>query len=373
MTGNEIPAPPGREVRLAAGAGTRWDDDGRTLYADRLGQPVIDECGGATAIHVIPTLTHARDVDMASGNLRFSGNIVVQGDVTEGMTVEAGGAVLILGDVTGATVTAGRQVKICGRVIRSRITAGCVLTLQPWAAELAALGTGIQRLLASAEELAHRASPAFRANMERMLGPTLQTLLETKHRDLALLLARLHTQAAATAENLPAEILSLVQAAWAVLGSRAALRIRNASTLSELAAAANARAREVEESTGRLGSVEAPYLHHSTVQAAGHVNILGQGCFLSQIRCGGNIVVRGAARGSALEAAGNVRVGAAGSPRGREQGCQVTVGERGWAEFERVYPGVTVRLGNSSYRFQEEFSHLRVRLGPRDEPALEAV
>lgn len=371
VTGREVPAPAGRPARLAAGAGTSWGDDGTSLRADRLGQPVMDAAGESVVIHVIPTLNHRGDVDMATGNLRFSGNIVVQGDVAKGMTVEAGGSVLVLGDVSGATVSAGRQIKVCGRVIGSRLTAGTVVAIKPWAADLAALAAGIRSLLASAQELARRASPAFRANMERLIGPTIQTLLETKHKDLHALLQRLQAQAAAMAENLPAEVLDTVERSWAALGRRSALRIREAGLLAELAALAEARAHELAEGAARLGSVEAPYLHNSTVHAAGHVHILGQGCFLSLVRSGGNIVVRGAARGATLEAAGNVRVGSAGSPRGRDQGCQVVVGEKGWAEFTRVYPGVSVRVGNASYRFQEELTHLRVRLGPRDEPALE--
>lgn len=50
------------------------------------------------------------DLDMTVGNILFSGDVEVKGDVAKGMRIEAGGKVIISGHVSGASIVAGEDV-----------------------------------------------------------------------------------------------------------------------------------------------------------------------------------------------------------------------------------------------------------------------
>jgi|HigsolmetaGSP12D_1036236.scaffolds.fasta_scaffold00365_13 hypothetical protein len=92
-------------------------------YATRDGRPRI--IGNrvkfidiATA-HVVPG-----DVDLRTGNIVFSGDIIIYGNVTDSMIVEALGDVYVMGHVYRATVTATGSIYIKGNTIGSKLYSG---------------------------------------------------------------------------------------------------------------------------------------------------------------------------------------------------------------------------------------------------------
>jgi hypothetical protein len=66
----------------------------------------------------------AGDVDLETGNIVFSGDVIVYGNVTDGMIVEALGNVSVLGNVYNATITATGSICVKGNVIGSQLYSG---------------------------------------------------------------------------------------------------------------------------------------------------------------------------------------------------------------------------------------------------------
>lgn len=64
------------------------------------------------------------DVNIQTGNILFNGDVIVYGNVMEGMVIEALGSVWVSGNVYGSTITAAGAVTIKGNVIRSRVCSG---------------------------------------------------------------------------------------------------------------------------------------------------------------------------------------------------------------------------------------------------------
>jgi len=122
VTGKAIAPDPVYEDMLRVKDGVRISDDGREAIATIAGRPLIED-QGMKYLRVTQLMTHPGDVDMASGNLRFHGDLQILGNVTEGMQVSALGDVTVKGNVTGAVIRAGSRVICQGSVIQSQIYA----------------------------------------------------------------------------------------------------------------------------------------------------------------------------------------------------------------------------------------------------------
>ena len=87
-------------------------DDSNLLLASLTGQPVRVQCG----VMVEPILRVA-EVNMATGNIHYEGTVHVEGEVTQGMTVEASGDIVVGGMVDGGLLKAGGDIRVAGGVI----------------------------------------------------------------------------------------------------------------------------------------------------------------------------------------------------------------------------------------------------------------
>ncbi len=112
--GKVIPPQPGKALPFADNLkGCEVSpDDPDLLIASTGGQPTWVERG----VHVVPVVD-VNDVDLATGNIHFDGNVNVGGDVREGMIIEATGDIRIAGTVAGATLTAGNDIVITKGVV----------------------------------------------------------------------------------------------------------------------------------------------------------------------------------------------------------------------------------------------------------------
>jgi len=96
--------------------GARFDpDDSDLLVSTIVGQPVLIPNG----VMVSPTIT-VPQVNISSGNLSFDGTINILGDVMEGMKVYALGDIFVGGTVEASEIEAGGNISIKGGVIGNR-------------------------------------------------------------------------------------------------------------------------------------------------------------------------------------------------------------------------------------------------------------
>ncbi|MCF8179093.1 MAG: FapA family protein [Sulfuritalea sp.] len=95
-------------------------DDANLLRATFNGQPI--RCGNGVMVEQV---LHAKNVDIASGNISFDGTVHIDGEVLPGMKVHATGDIIVTGLVDGAELDAGGDITIGGGVIaQARVRAG---------------------------------------------------------------------------------------------------------------------------------------------------------------------------------------------------------------------------------------------------------
>lgn len=98
----------GKPVSVPKGKNTSINADNSALVADVDGNILFS--GGAFCVN--PQLVISQNVDGSTGNLDFSGDILVKGDVQKGFTVKAGGNILVQGMAESATIKAGGDIDI---------------------------------------------------------------------------------------------------------------------------------------------------------------------------------------------------------------------------------------------------------------------
>ena len=109
-----------RNPVLSVGEGVELTNEGRQAVAAREGRPVLD---GKT-IKVIPSFVLPKNADASTGHIRFSGDVVINGDVLDGIEIMAGCLVEIHGLVSHAKVMGQQGVIVRKGVIGGQIRAG---------------------------------------------------------------------------------------------------------------------------------------------------------------------------------------------------------------------------------------------------------
>lgn len=112
VRGREIPAVAGKDKAIKLGKNVAWSEDGTKIMATSGGEPSFI----AGRISVQPVHELKGDVNFDTGNINFSGNLVVRGNVESGFKVEAEGEVTIYGNVDSADIRAGGNLLIQGGI-----------------------------------------------------------------------------------------------------------------------------------------------------------------------------------------------------------------------------------------------------------------
>lgn len=116
------PAPP-RDITVIAKDHVEIRPDGG-IYALKDGRPRVTGSESIKYFDITTAYVISGNVDIKTGNIVFSGDVVVYGDITEGMIVESLGNVYVFGSVYQATVTATGSITVKGNIIHSNLYSG---------------------------------------------------------------------------------------------------------------------------------------------------------------------------------------------------------------------------------------------------------
>lgn len=113
VTATLLPPEPGNDVALVSGEGTTISpSDENILVSEKVGLPKKIANGME-----VDEVYKINNVTIATGNINFTGSVIIDGDVNEGMKVIASGDVTVGGFVESATIEAGGDVTISGGII----------------------------------------------------------------------------------------------------------------------------------------------------------------------------------------------------------------------------------------------------------------
>lgn len=123
VLGNEIQPRRGKDIRLLRGSNAVIDQEETAIYS------VIDGhvSMSGSKIQVNPVFHVKGNVDYATGNIDFIGNVVIAGNIASGFKVKAGGDIEVSGFIEGAEVEAGGSVIVKGGIAggtKGKVVAG---------------------------------------------------------------------------------------------------------------------------------------------------------------------------------------------------------------------------------------------------------
>lgn len=123
VLGNDVAYRQGKNPAFPESVNTRLSEDGQHLHA------AIDGCIEYKNNHlrINDVFAIQGDVDLNTGNIVFSGSVIISGDVREGFKVESGKDILVRGVVEGAVLEAKGSITISQGMIgmgAGKLTAG---------------------------------------------------------------------------------------------------------------------------------------------------------------------------------------------------------------------------------------------------------
>ncbi len=367
VTGRAVEPSPRAKPRLLAGPGARLDGDGRKAIAAIAGRPAVEGGGsGETVVRVLPVLVHEGDVNLATGNLDFRGDIVVTGDVTDTMKLAAGGNVRVLGSVSRAEVCAGGRIEVLGGVINSTLKAG------------EATGTyGRLESLCESIRMWSSGMSAISAQLKTHPGPEVRNLVRTGWLRLVPELSRAkfpqvfqtldeaHKLMEAGESPRLAKVRHVVEAAEELLSGSP-----GHDRLDEIAESADRVLEILRKSVSSDDNgVYIGYAQNCRIEAAGPVTVGHRGCYMTEVVTLGNVQIQGPfCGGSVSSLRGSVSAVAVGSPAEPRTTVEVAAGCR--VSCGTVFGGVVIRIGRACREITRMYRSVQAYLDPRGDLAL---
>ena len=111
VTGEPIPATPGKDTHILAAKGVEISPNKLEAYAAIHGIPALVK--GRVAVQPV---FQVEEVDFSVGNINFQGSVVITGNVNPGFTVKATEDIEVQGNVEQATLEAGGSIRVRGGV-----------------------------------------------------------------------------------------------------------------------------------------------------------------------------------------------------------------------------------------------------------------
>ncbi len=122
VTGEEIPAKPGKDIQIGIGKNVELIDNNTTALSTARGHVVVT--GGKISVSTVYEV--AGDVDFNTGNIEFNGSVIVKGSIREGFQVVADGDVEVMNTIADGIVQCTGNLKVRNGIVgkKTSIKAG---------------------------------------------------------------------------------------------------------------------------------------------------------------------------------------------------------------------------------------------------------
>jgi cytoskeletal protein CcmA (bactofilin family) len=304
---------------------------------------------------------HNSDVDIKTGNLRFTGDVKITGNVCEAMEVHVSGNVEIQGLVTMARVVSGGKLVVYGNVISSRLRAGIVF---PGAKKLGFMFSDINNELQSLNNALDQLAKMKIINFNVVdFGRVVLGLLDSRFKNIRPLVKNIQSFLGnKPPADMPQEILDVAGMLGCFLGIKQLTKEMFDEVVSEVSVVLDLLS---EKSGQGGGSIFVRSALASMIQSSGSVHITGQGCVNTNITAGGNVSIRGSFKGGEILSEGNVDVNELGSNLGAPPVVRVAAGNT--IKIRKAYEGSVIQVGKRRVTLTREMDSFRARLNKDDQ------
>jgi len=325
-----------KKVRLKAGSGCVLKGD-NTILADIQGKPCIKN----NVYYVFPVHELNGDVDIKTGNIKFVGDVIVHGSVTDGMAIESGNAVNIDGNVLRAKVRGKGNIDIKGNVSNSEIFAGgedvykleqiqCLTNLHEY----------LDSLIKTVEEVKKFNLLGYNTSD----GEIIKVLIENKFKKLPRLCLNYITSS--TLEH-GAEEDSIISFLKNKLIGLAPLNIKHYSELEDFVKSVINKMELLKNTLSIPVAVRVGYCQESNVSSSGDIIVVGKGALTCHMNANNAIEFvsdKSVVRGCVITANNEIRCKTVGSSAGVS--TKLIVKSKGHIYVDTAYQNTTFIVGN---------------------------
>lgn len=329
----------GEKLKLKAGEGCILSDE-NTITAAIDGKPCVIN----NTFYVFPIHEVTGDVDIKTGNIKFVGDVIVYGNVREGMEIQCGNSLNIEKGVERAKIRANGNIDIKGNVIASQVFGGGedVKKLKSLK-DLRILKEILTSLIESVEEIK-------RFNLlgdNRKDGEVIKVLIENKFKMLPRLCLSVITDmriledsvGKTTSDNL----INLIRGK--LLGI-SPISIKHYSELDLILNSVDEIVIILNAALALPVNVKVSYCQDCSINSSGDIFITGKGEYISDITANGSIYFteeKSVARGGVLKAKEEIRCRTVGSTAGVSTKLQVE--KQGHIWVDAAYQNTIIAVG----------------------------
>lgn len=354
VTGELLMPPEPKEAAIITGRGVRLSSDGNKAYSTIQGMPVAKKTREVAFLKVEHSYTVSGDVSLKTGNIRFKGDVVVAGNVTETMIVEASGNVQVHGIVTGAEIMCGDSLIVNKNIIGSKIIAGM------GAVECGKIKYLIEDLYNDFKDLLVLIEPM----KDKLTSVDKLSFAQVIHGLIDMRFKNIKSNAkqliSTSTFNLPYEVVDAIEAVKVVIGVS-----YNHQGIDELMQHLDKALKVMSIQDDKNSGVTANSIHGSTINCSGNVIVTGKGCINSDIFALGTVKITGPFKGGQVVSEGNIEIDELGSGLGSP--ALVRVKSKNFIKVKKTNPGSVIQIGSSRINITKELSAAKFVLGNKGE------
>lgn len=354
VLGELISAKDGAVIQVQIGKGTEFSEDECYVMATMDGRPEFTK----NKMTVHPLYVVNGDLTLETGSIKFNGDVLVTGDVCEGLGIDATGNIEVKGSVISANLKADCHVTVVKNILGSKVTAGGIdANIRIILYEMEDVLKKFEFLEQAYHQL--KQSTAFMNNQEIAqagAGQIIKYILENKLPTLDKELRQFYSNYKKTKIDWDSIDKWFEQTLRKMIGS-GPLQIETIEECNIICAQGREISTQLQEETEQCFDVFAYYIHNSNIQSSGHIQVNGLGCYNSLLVAGEDIVIRGKegmVRGGSLQAQTEIKVKALGGP-GDVKTKAVLKSSKGAVTAEIVYSGVAINIAGIVYQVHDAY------------------
>ncbi len=283
--------------------------DENTIVASMDGKPQVK--GNYYSVHNIHKVMG--DVDIKTGNIHFIGDVIVYGDVKEGMNIEAGNSILINSNVYRAVLKAGSDICIKGNVISSSILAGSnYVDLLKYTDCLEELADTLKSISSIVEQVKHN-----KFSVQNIPdGSLIKNIVDSKYRGFKGKVNEIFKQM----QNLKDTQNKVFRIMNDKLSDAYFSNIKDYGELKHIEDLIREKLERMKGTEENMSNITLNYVQDSNIEGSGDIVIVGKGVYKSHITAMSNLYFVGnensTARGGVLRAKKEISAKIVGSPTG---------------------------------------------------------
>ena len=327
-----------KKIVLGAGEGCKIVDE-CTVVATSEGRP---SRRGST-FFVYKTHKINGDVELKTGNIRFVGDVIISGNVREGMKVAAGNSILVKNNVAESEITASGDVVVRGNVINSKIAAGKedVLTLE-YLSDLKSMKNDLTKLIDCVKQL--KEMNLMKKNTTD--GEIVKILIETKFKKLPQTSIKV-VKRILHQESTDDKLVFIIKNKILDVGT---LNIRKYEELNDAVTIIDDKISALTMNLTVPVDVILDYCQDTTIKSSGNIILTGKGEYVSQMIASDSIIFqkdKSLARGGVMKAGKEIKCKIVGGLGGVSTVLMVEDYGQIWAEI--AYTNTRFIIGDREY------------------------